>query len=282
METPMITGKRLRLGFTLIELLVVIAIIAILAAILFPVFAKAREKARQASCQSNLKQLGLAMLQYQQDNDEMFPCGFISGATPVPGSSQTATGVGMGWGGEVSPYTKSIGLFKCPDDSTTTAGNIDSYGLNEFLPLKTLASLTAPATTVLLYEIKGDTTFVNFPDEGASTHSNFIVSAVGDGWQNPTGNSYPNDIASDADCGGAAGPYGSCTLHPAAGYGAESATAGANARHDPSAAGNGGSEYLLADGHVKFLRAQYVAQVDGWNPRSNNLLNGDAATFNPQ
>ena len=65
-----------RRGFTLIELLVVIAIIAILAAILFPVFAKAREKARQASCQSNEKQLGLAFLQYVQDNDEKFPANF--------------------------------------------------------------------------------------------------------------------------------------------------------------------------------------------------------------
>ena len=70
-------GQKLRRGFTLIELLVVIAIIAILAAILFPVFAKAREKARQISCASNLKQLGLGIIQYNQDNDETYPCNYL-------------------------------------------------------------------------------------------------------------------------------------------------------------------------------------------------------------
>src|SRR5690606_6779733 len=70
-------------GFTLIELLVVIAIIAILAAILFPVFARARENARRASCQSNLKQIGLGLMQYTQDYDERLPAGFLTN-TGVP------------------------------------------------------------------------------------------------------------------------------------------------------------------------------------------------------
>ena len=93
-------------GFTLIELLVVIAIIAILAAILFPVFAKAREKARQTTCASNLKQIGLAMMQYIQDNDETYPFG---GTTMIEGHQ-----VNMFYG--LYPYTKSVAVFACPSN----------------------------------------------------------------------------------------------------------------------------------------------------------------------
>ena len=91
-------------GFTLIELLVVIAIIAILAAILFPVFARAREKARQSSCSSNLKQIGLALNMYAQDFDERFMC-----VRQGPG----------GWSNLCQPYVKNWQMFVCP--------SIDSY-----------------------------------------------------------------------------------------------------------------------------------------------------------
>src|SRR5476651_2537282 len=84
-----------RRGFTLIELLVVIAIIAILAAILFPVFAQAREKARQISCLSNMNQLGLAFMQYLQDYDEHFPGSYY---------------YGQGWAEEIYPYVKSVNV----------------------------------------------------------------------------------------------------------------------------------------------------------------------------
>jgi prepilin-type N-terminal cleavage/methylation domain-containing protein/prepilin-type processing-associated H-X9-DG protein len=96
-------------AFTLIELLVVIAIIAILAAILFPVFARARENARRASCQSNLKQIGLGILQYLQDYDEKFPL--------KDGNYPAVTDAGFGWAGSIQPYVKSVQLFQCPSET---------------------------------------------------------------------------------------------------------------------------------------------------------------------
>src|SRR2546428_12391240 len=92
-------------GFTLIELLVVIAIIAILAAILFPVFARARENARRSSCQSNLKQIGLGIMQYAQDYDERM----ISSRM----SLNNADNEGGNWVVMLQPYVKSYQLFAC-------------------------------------------------------------------------------------------------------------------------------------------------------------------------
>ncbi|HVF85742.1 MAG TPA: DUF1559 domain-containing protein [Abditibacteriaceae bacterium] len=97
-----------RRGFTLIELLVVIAIIAILAAILFPAFAKARESARRSSCSSNLKQIGLGIMQYTQEYDETYPIGNNK-------SWQNY------WVTSVQPYIKSLGVFVCPSDSAGAA-----------------------------------------------------------------------------------------------------------------------------------------------------------------
>jgi prepilin-type N-terminal cleavage/methylation domain-containing protein/prepilin-type processing-associated H-X9-DG protein len=97
-----------RKAFTLIELLVVIAIIAILASILFPVFARARENARRASCMSNLKQINLGMLQYTQDYDEHYPM-------YRPGASTAARP--YGWADAIQPYLKSEQIFQCPSDS---------------------------------------------------------------------------------------------------------------------------------------------------------------------
>lgn len=111
-------------GFTLIELLVVIAIIAILAAILFPVFARARENARRTSCQSNLKQIGLGIQQYAQDFDERMVA--VAYGTPI-GSYKNTTG-SYKWSDAIYPYVKSEQIFNCPSDSfaatqPSTAGN---------------------------------------------------------------------------------------------------------------------------------------------------------------
>jgi prepilin-type N-terminal cleavage/methylation domain-containing protein/prepilin-type processing-associated H-X9-DG protein len=101
----MIPCRRGRSAFTLIELLVVIAIIAILAAILFPVFAQAREKARQSSCTSNAKQIGTALLMYAQDYDEQYPSAFYG---------FSASGTSLGWPVLAQPYIKNVQVFRCP------------------------------------------------------------------------------------------------------------------------------------------------------------------------
>ncbi len=120
-------------GFTLIELLVVIAIIAILAAILFPVFAQARLKARQAACISNLNQLGTAALMYVQDYDEQYPAG-DNWDSPLIGQPDPVTKkvdpyAACGWESQIYPYIKEVGVYYCPNDGTSWRNsNYVSYG----------------------------------------------------------------------------------------------------------------------------------------------------------
>lgn len=147
-------------GFTLIELLVVIAIIAILAAILFPVFAKAREKARQISCLSNTKQIGLGIMQYTQDNDEKLPWRQNNGMGDPTGD----------WEDVIYPYVKSAGVYSCPSNPSNQQ---TSYSWSATIPIMasyavnrgarqpfpdsgqgtvTLAQLVAPASTIAIVE----------------------------------------------------------------------------------------------------------------------------------
>jgi prepilin-type N-terminal cleavage/methylation domain-containing protein/prepilin-type processing-associated H-X9-DG protein len=126
-----------RTGFTLIELLIVVAIIALLAAILFPVFSRARENARRSACQSNLKQIGLGILQYAQDYDEIMVPAWLEGACdPGEGWQPTNstgfncnTGVekNLKWMDLIYPYVKSEQIFNCPSAPTTGSLKIPKY-----------------------------------------------------------------------------------------------------------------------------------------------------------
>jgi prepilin-type N-terminal cleavage/methylation domain-containing protein/prepilin-type processing-associated H-X9-DG protein len=157
--------KKQRTGFTLIELLVVIAIIAIIAAILFPVFAQAREKARAATCLSNMKQLGSAVQMYMQDYDGAYPQAWFN-----PGQ--------YGWDVMLWPYIKSYQVYECPSNRVTPRywkGNKDrglgpipgSYAMNDDVTWRpegvvgrsdragiTEAAVQSPADTILMSEIR--------------------------------------------------------------------------------------------------------------------------------
>ena len=177
-----IKNRRERYGFTLIELLVVIAIIAILAAILFPVFAQAREKARQTSCLSNQKQLVLAALQYSQDYDETMPLS-VRGAggnwsylsfVPAPNDWSTLFGpitkasTAAVWPNSIESYTKSDGIQACPSAEFTDYSPYTGVAYSTLAPGKRLydiadvynglfnslpiGQIPSPASAVLLWE----------------------------------------------------------------------------------------------------------------------------------
>jgi len=232
-----------RRAFTLIELLVVIAIIAILASILFPVFARAREQARKAACQSNLKQIGLAIAMYVQDYDETYPLGSMGYSSVQPdwyddGNAHTAY-----WYSIFQPYVKSRQVFVCP-----TAGKIDysgSYGWNicgtryagqandatvpgngfgwspnhwetPTLSYLKLPSVEEPASTIII----GDPSSNGYNGNGL-----FL---------------YPNSYNRIPVLhGGQIGPFN------------ESAEISITDH-------TGGGNYLFADGHVKYLQASHV------------------------
>jgi len=160
-------------GFTLIELLVVIAIIAILAAILFPVFAKAREKARQTSCLSNVKQISLGIMMYVQDYDEEYPRIYRNaspGRMTYPGGGSSS---GLMWYGVIFPYVKNIQIFNCPSYNYKWNGNYTgkfAYGYSYRVGNGTtnMADVESPATTILMADA--------WETPGVSSQSYYVTS----------------------------------------------------------------------------------------------------------
>jgi prepilin-type N-terminal cleavage/methylation domain-containing protein/prepilin-type processing-associated H-X9-DG protein len=212
----------MRRGFTLIELLVVIAIIAILAAILFPVFAKAREKARQASCESNIKQLCLGMLMYVQDYDERFPFEVYCNQ---PGFPNMCWDVYMHYfndNGFIMPYIKNTAIWNCPSQDAPNGYYGQNgcwqpaYGYNKQLARVSDAKLTYAAQIVLFADSYGIRWFP-YTQAGACCGSN--------AWHHRIGQS--------AQAGeGADGPH------------------------------NEGANIGFADGHVKWMKISAIPDED--------------------
>lgn len=150
LECQKVASGRINSAFTLIELLVVIAIIAILAAILFPVFARARENARRTACLSNQKQIALAVLQYAQDYDERYPLQAATGGHPaaygkdgVPVSNPPGKGASIA--DKLYPYVKSTQVWRCP---SANGSGLYTYHFSGCLNGISLASIVEPARTV--------------------------------------------------------------------------------------------------------------------------------------
>ncbi|MCW3094478.1 MAG: prepilin-type N-terminal cleavage/methylation domain [Chthonomonadaceae bacterium] len=245
------SSRRPASGFTLIELLVVIAIIAILAAILFPVFAQAREKARQTSCMSNLKQLGTSVIMYVQDYDETFPSGRVS---QTDTAAQLAAHHGQGWGGQVYAYVKSAGVYKCPDDSTQTIAASGatpaltpvSYLFNYNIPTyaSAIAAQNAPASTVLLAECSGDQANIQTVGETPPAVGTATFSAASDGLTVLT--------AKDTGVNG--------TVRLETGYLGGYTTVPFPAMYDLTTGRHaGGALYVMGDSHAKYLQKGAVS-----------------------
>jgi prepilin-type N-terminal cleavage/methylation domain-containing protein/prepilin-type processing-associated H-X9-DG protein len=211
----MVRLRRRRAGFTLIELLVVIAIIAILAAILFPVFAQAREKARAASCVSNCKQIGLAMMMFAQDYYESYVPGWYAWPPEA------------WWLSLVQPYVKDRdqgGIRSCP----SAPSKYWAYAMNDWLSLKSQSVVPNVADTILV----GDTNQI--PEWNMYSSSTYYVWWKPEAWNpKPAGNfakGDPNATLVDIDT----------DTNPAKGY--------IRYRH------NEGANFVYADGHVKYAR----------------------------
>lgn len=227
-----LSGAKYR-GFTLIELLVVIAVISILAAILFPVFARARENARRTSCAVNLRQLGLGLVMYTQDYDGYFPKAYVSSPRPTPDDAPT-TGrfhnTSLFWQNFAYPYFKNTQMFLCPSSNHDDPTKLN-YGANRgMIPVSDTAKslheslLAAPAKTYMLM------------DNGAYT-------------ARPRDLTIPNSYFYSPGSGqfGVAEPASWTAAHKTL-YGKDFQ----NGRHF------GGLNVCFADGHVKWVKADVL------------------------
>lgn len=243
-------------AFTLIELLVVIAIIAILAAILFPVFAQAREKARQTACLSNMKQIGLALNQYTQDYDGVY----VANVTPVT-ISATAQPAHQDWFINLQPYMKSTAVAECPSAIRSNKGNGSDYS-------------TYRGVTVPMRQIGGNERLFNAsngPTTATWSQTVYAESDVG----------RPAELAAVADCvyilfphaerimmsnyDGGVNWYGYTS---APNYDGTFVYKANTARTNPQyARHNGGNTVVFADGHAKWM-SQGQMDIDPSLPTS--------------
>ena len=250
-----------RRGFTLIELLVVIAIIAILAAILFPVFARAREKARQASCVSNLKQIGLAMQMYASDYDERCPptWGWVP-ADWVPEQGNWFTGFFM-WDVYLYPYVKmgskaagstrmqSHGVWMCPSGLTSSQGHARNYGANQnvfgYLNMDTATYGTGFTAPLSLASVAKPAECIAYLDSGVYASSYSIVE-----YPQPALWYLPGTAPAGAARWAGAGANGDFMDND-----------WRNGRH------NGVNNVAYMDGHVKAVSGQsFWNHPEWWNP----------------
>lgn len=243
-----------RKGFTLIELLVVIAIIAILAAILFPVFARARESARRSSCLSNLKQIGLGLMMYTQDYDEQLPkTAFANPQVPPLGWAMSGYWL---WQQQIYDYVKSKQVFYCP--SSAFGGSLSSgvggfregnYGANNGAMGISLAVFQAPAETYQIMDWGGFIGNGWDPIVPCTSHQKY-------GWM-PGG-----------------GPGSAVNKTPASGKSCASSTlAPGSAEYGDFTSGRHfeGINIGFADGHVKWVKSikVYNAAMDWWGSNTS-------------